>query len=102
LSWDKYFYFDDGKDVTILSVRTVSFFVEDDALWLYRGGIKGHDFWIYRTPNMMLCLDDYDNVFVTNVDWFVDMYALKDYWQYFERFGSYDGPSVYRYNGNIN
>ena len=102
LSWDKNFYFDDGKDVTILSVRTVSFFVEDDALWLYRGGIKGHDFWIYRTPNMMLCLDDYDNVFVTNVDWFVDMYALKDYWQYFERFGSYDGPSVYRYNGNIN
>ena len=97
LVWTKLYLLDSNKSAIVLSERTISFFVENDSLCLFRDGIKGHDFYDYRVNSFEVCLDSFDNVFVVNVGSFVANNPFDGFWQYFIYYGEYNGEAVYAY-----
>lgn len=98
-AWTNLWLCDDNKEVSILSARTVRFFLNDDCLWLSRDGLKGHAFYVFRVNRFSVSLDSYDRVFVINVDRFSVNNPFNDYWQYFKYYGEYNGEIVYEYCG---
>lgn len=97
LSWVNLFLHNEGKSAHVISERTISLYDYEESLWMYRDGIKGHDFYIFRVTIFNVCLDDYDSVLVFDDGYFTHKNVFDGSWHFFQNFYKLNNITVYTY-----